>query len=752
MSSNKKRKYKRGQFNKFSSPDDRAHTKHSSDHTPLFSKNTVAADFVISKWKGYLPAIAFAAACILVFYPPYFKGLFMNPPLYITHVLTALILIMVAINTKKENGFLVLQTPMDWAALTFAFAYLLSLIGAVHPGEAFFGFIRILNYLAIYWIVSRVVRTWSQMETMLRVLLASGAGVAAIGILASLGYSSYPHAFNGTAIVSTLQYSNTTAAFLAAIVIVAISLWIKEKHYYLQLIYITVGSYMNLIILISSSKGAWLALILGIVILFLAVGRGYRVKAAYGLLIMFFSAAAAFLKFYPAIISEGTNASKWLLICLLLSVIGVISWNLAVYLIRSKSYKFLAAIIAAAIVLCAIPILVVPHQKFDYNNLSIEALELFDLKHSSYYSRVSFNNWAMQIIRDYPVNGTGAGGWAALYRQYQNYNASTKEVHNHYLNIWIEAGTIGFLAWMFLLAAAFWSLYRMRNRIDNQERLLTAGTAGAAIVLLSHALIDFDLSIPSMAIFLWTLFGLINSGYRRTLASNPASVISNPLINCSLWVMVTLCLLVSGLLTYSAYWYAVQGTKQIYLSSANSAAQQTQLQLARHELQKAIRMNPLNGEYQAVWATANALCFSSTEDPSSAEAGQYYSAARRGIDKGEKLLPYHEEIRYRLLESAILLGNGDLMLKQAEGWLAANPNNVDAYTILANMMWEAFQYYLTAGNEELAQSYAEQLVGIEKRLNHQVHKIDPAYPWLGQPLELPAQTREHILMAREYLQ
>ena len=35
----------------------------------------------------------------------------------------------------------------------YAAAYLLAVIGAVHPGEAFYGFLRALNYLVIYAVV-----------------------------------------------------------------------------------------------------------------------------------------------------------------------------------------------------------------------------------------------------------------------------------------------------------------------------------------------------------------------------------------------------------------------------------------------------------------------------------------------------------------------------------------------------------------------------------------------------------------------
>jgi len=102
------------------------------------------------------------------------------------------------------------------------------------------------------------------------------------------------------------------------------------------------------------------------------------------------------------------------------------------------------------------------------------------------------------------------------------------------------------------------------------------------------------------------------------------------------------------------------------------------------------------------------------------------------------------------LESAILLANGELILQQAEGLLNSKPNDINLYIILADVLWEAFQYSLSVNDDELARNYATQLVGLEDRLRLQVQKINPNLPWYGDPLEFPAQTKEKILIAREY--
>jgi len=214
----------------------------------------------LTKW---LPVVTFVLLGILIFYPPFFRGLFFDEDMFLYHVFTALVFLLIWVQKIYRQDYSLLKTPLDWAILAYAGAYLLSLIGAVHPGEAFYGFLRVLNYFVIFWMVTQVVKTWSDYKTILLILLAAGTGVAVIGLLAATGYSNYPGAFNGQVILSTLQYTNTTAAYLAVISLLAITLVTVEKKLSIRLIYTTAAFIMILVILCTLSKGAWLIFITG---------------------------------------------------------------------------------------------------------------------------------------------------------------------------------------------------------------------------------------------------------------------------------------------------------------------------------------------------------------------------------------------------------------------------------------------------------------------------------------------------------
>ena len=181
------------------------------------------------------------------------------------------------------------------------------------------------------------------------------------------------------------------------------------------------------------------------------------------------------------------------------------------------------------------------------------------------------------------------------------------------------------------------------------------------------------------------------------------------------------------------------------------AAQQRRLQQAYQELQKAIRLNPMDAEYQAAWATVNSLSYSKLKDQNSEDTVHYYNNAMEGIIRAEYLQTYNAINRQRLLESSILLGNGELILKQAEGLLIANPNDIKAYIALVDLLWEAFQYSLNVNNQEVAKGYAKQIVAVEERLQLQVKKINPKQPWHGVPLQFPEQSKAKIKLAKDYL-
>lgn len=702
--------------------------------------------------KKYLPILALVAVSILIFYPPYFRGLFFNPEMFATHIITGFILILVlAVNWGKKTLFL--QTPMDWAVLAFAFSYLLSLIGAVHPGDALYGFLRVLNYVAIYWIISRAIRDFTDMETLTRVLLASGTGVAAIGILAALGWSAYPQAFDGRVILSTLQYPNATAAYLAVITLVGIALWTREKRWGIQFIYLLAGAFMSLVVLASLSKGAWLIYIAGALLLVIGMPGIFKAKALYGLAVSFLAGLAGFIKFYPAITAGGEGAALYLFLSLIIVAVGLALWWLLSYLQQTRGTKTTVLSIVLILVILMTPLVTLGRDFLAEQNIAQEISEMIDLKSSSSYSsRADFYGWGWEMVKNYPLKGTGAGGWNALYHQYQDYLVWTTEVHNHFLQVWIEAGTIGFLAWLSIIGVLFWYLIRLKRKNERDEWVLIWGLASAVFALLAHSLIDFDLSIPAIMIVLWTLLAMINWKYQSDEKALPGFSKYGKLINFVLVILLSITLLVSGSKLLLANSYALKGVESLRQLASNQPEKQNEFYLQTTEnLGKAVKLNPYNAEYQAEWAYINALGYMSAAQQKNPLANQLNRMAVDGIRFAQETKPNDTRIRARLIESAMLLGDVELAKQQAEGAIQANPLDIGNYKLLADVLWEGCQYYDKIGNKKLARSYAAELAELDKRVIQQRNRINPDRPWGGNPLELSPEVKEKIDKAQKYL-
>ena len=87
-----------------------------------------------------------------------------------------------------------------------------------------------LNYFMIFWLVQEITVNYRTFKSLLIVLFVSSVGVAIIGIGAALGVIDYPGAFNGSSIMSTLQYTNTTCIYVAIMSIIGVALAVTEKR------------------------------------------------------------------------------------------------------------------------------------------------------------------------------------------------------------------------------------------------------------------------------------------------------------------------------------------------------------------------------------------------------------------------------------------------------------------------------------------------------------------------------------------
>lgn len=714
----------------------------------------------INRW---LTLAVFIALAVLIFYPPYVRGLFFKEDIFIYHILTALVFTFIWVGKVRQRDYSFLRTPLDWAILAYAAAYLLSIIGAIHPGEALYGFLRALNLFMVYWMVTQVVKDYQGYEKTLQILLASGAGVAAIGLLAATGYSHYPGAFDGQMISSTLQYFNSMAAFLSVLTLIGVTLWVREESIGRKLIYGIVCFLMLLTVLGAISKGAWLILFAGAILLLIGMPGVYRWKSLYYLGVAAGAAAVTASRFIPAVTGdEPSRGLITLLIGLLIVLIGQGLWEVLVRAFRRNARITIAILLVGlAFIMVNIPSRMV---SITPEAVSTELQGIVNLQDYSYLTRYDFICWGMAIVKDHPVVGTGAGGWNALYHQYQDYLFYTTEVHNHFIQVWVEAGTLGFAAfvamWVLLLLAVFrlYQKYRKSRSAPDAKQVtenwvLNWGVTSAALAFGLHAAMDFDLSLLSLALVLWVLFALVNSAVIIE-QQMPLRELKAP-VNITLAAVFALLLLLCGSSFTSAFNNS-QAAGKIMEQMAQSTEVTEQNRLlteAENKYARATASDSWNGMYHANLAQVYAIRSQQFREVNQELSQKYYQQAVEEIKQVERFNYYDIKIRNSVLNSCARLGNIELTVNQAEGTLKSNPLDINAYNALAQVLWSGTDAYLNAANYEAAGKLAHKLVSLEDKMQEQINRINPdrMMLWQGSPLGFNAQSQLNIARAHYLL-
>ncbi|NSW82988.1 MAG: O-antigen ligase family protein [Syntrophothermus sp.] len=695
--------------------------------------------------QGWFSALVFFLVCVFLFYPPYFRGLFFDKELLPTHVITALIYGLVWVDKFRRRDLRFIQNPLDYAVLAYAGAYLLSLIGAVHIGDAIKGFLKALDYFMIYWMVTQVVRDYRRYETVLQVLFASALGVAAIGIAAATGYSHYPGAFEDGRIMSTLQYPNTTATYMAVMSLIGVVLWIRERNTVRKLIYAVSTTIMVLVAIVAVSKGGWLVLVAGALLLLAGMPGLYRLKTAYSLFLAWVGASLGSIKFLPAV-TAGQNrlAFEGLLVTVLVVILGQLLWEGLVWCYRKKGRVLTAGVALVILLICA----AVAVQGGWNARISREVLptslasrfaQLGDVTGSSYISRLEFNYTAMRIVKDYPLVGTGAGGWNALYHQYQGYPFWTTEVHNHFLQVWVEAGTTGFIAFLVMWAFLAYNLWRLyRSRPPQGEWAMNWGVASAALAFGAHAAIDFDLSLAAMAMVLWTFFALVAAG---TNLSCPGIRITRkePGWLPAVAVVTALILLIPAASFARANTWVERGA---------DAANHNKFDQAEEAMNRAINLNPWDGRFDAYLAKICAVKYKVLAENKHPQAGVYVTAAREHAQDSERLRPYDLQNLKELLQTYSLLGDVKGQLHVLEQCLKTNPLDSANYLNLADAYLTVGKYYLDQKKPDEARRYLTKVVQVSDQLDRKIAAVQAEYPLQSSSFRRPGELDKKVEEAK----
>lgn len=293
--------------------------------------------------------IVFIGLCILLFYPPFFRGLYFEKELLPTHIFSFILALIWLISRFKDREYNLVRTLIDIAAIGVVFMYFISIFYGVNTRLAIGEFLKYTNYFFIFLLVRDLVYTEKRQKWLLNVLVISGVIVAIIGIGSAIGTWNYNGAYVGNRINSTLQYPNTLASYLGALFVITVGLTTIEQKRIYKAVY---GIFSNILLftfILTYSRGMWLILPLIFLLFIITIPNKRKLET---LIYIFANIAvsipSAFL-FSQKI--EEKSYILWLIFIISSLLMGILTYLISLidYKLREVSVKKL--IIALGIIL-----------------------------------------------------------------------------------------------------------------------------------------------------------------------------------------------------------------------------------------------------------------------------------------------------------------------------------------------------------------------------------------------------------------
>ncbi|MBC7106660.1 MAG: polymerase, partial [Firmicutes bacterium] len=169
--------------------------------------------------------IAFWGLAALLFFPPYFRGLFFAPEQEWALVFGALVFWVAWLWKWGREDYEFLAHPLEYFMLALPAAYAAAAFVAVNRGLAVDEVVENILYFVAFWAVARLVTTEREADTLLTVVYLSATGVALAGLATAAGVIHIKDGFVDGRIYSSFQYPNALASFLTAAFFLGVYLW-----------------------------------------------------------------------------------------------------------------------------------------------------------------------------------------------------------------------------------------------------------------------------------------------------------------------------------------------------------------------------------------------------------------------------------------------------------------------------------------------------------------------------------------------
>ena len=133
-------------------------------------------------------------------------------------------------------------------------------------------------------------------------------------------------------------------------------------------------------------------------------------------------------------------------------------------------------------------------------------------------TRKPLNQAAFSVIGQFPVFGVGLNNMAKVFKKYDKtghsrmFAGKDHVVHNMYLQIWTETGTVGFVAFLWMLMVVIYTALHHLFKVHYWDRGILAGIMAGIIAQGIHAMVDPGFkTMMNMSMLFYTYIGLIGA-------------------------------------------------------------------------------------------------------------------------------------------------------------------------------------------------------------------------------------------------
>ena len=135
--------------------------------------------------------------------------------------------------------------------------------------------------------------------------------------------------------------------------------------------------------------------------------------------------------------------------------------------------------------------------------LTDDAKQAGNFADESVETRISQALTALPSVRNFPLFGTGAGSFEAMYPQHKpnGYPFTLNHAHNEYIQFIVESGVLGATLLFVLMAHAYLAVLRTLGRSRHQVRRgLALGVFIGMLSAMIHATVEFAFQMPAVAL------------------------------------------------------------------------------------------------------------------------------------------------------------------------------------------------------------------------------------------------------------